>query len=716
MLKRLQTTVATVQVLVAPALTKIRALTRSALVTTRRWLDALWRMLAPLRRFLARERTRKTLKTGGLAVLGAILFLGLAFFVFRNALLRSVLDGKIRSYEKRNPGASIAVNTARFRGLAGVELEGIRLRSGNIALDLGRCSVTTSFWNMLLGRVRLKSLTLSDLRLSWERALAAVSPAISSVPAGQADEKNTAKKTPPAGLAADYGARVARLLEIYFTRIPDSLVIDRLFLHTALGEVRQALYIPRLAIGGPAFATTLDVYNEGRKWSCDLAGGVEREKRRFDLRLQPRHDSGPAILPFLERQWGLKVDFNSLAVALQSHGRKSGVLRLDGSLAIAGLALNHPRVAASDVRLDNAALDFSLRVGPDTIELAPPSRVSFNRMAFQPYVKIMARPTRQLTLKIPETRFAADDLFTSLPEGLFTRLAGIRTSGELAFHLGFAIDLSQPQELEFNAGLEKSGFRIHRFGNADFRAFAEPFLYTAYERDRPVRSFMVGPENPSFRFLERIPSFLKYSVMISEDGAFFSHRGFLLEPFKNSIVANLRAGRFVRGASTISMQLVKNLYLRRHKTIARKLEELLITWLIEENRLVSKERMLETYLNIIEWGPGIYGAQEAARFYFDKDVEELTLAEAIFMAAIIPRPKRFMGFFDDEQRLRPWLQRYYADVSRKMLARGWISQFDFDTLLPEVTLTGPARLLLKGAEAVPPEPPDMELPELPVED
>ena len=98
------------------------------------------------------------------------------------------------------------------------------------------------------------------------------------------------------------------------------------------------------------------------------------------------------------------------------------------------------------------------------------------------------------------------------------------------------------------------------------------------------------------------------------------------------------------------MQLVKNLFLERQKTIARKLEEMIITWLIEENRLVSKERMFEIYLNIIEWGPQVYGAQEEARFYFDKDVADLTLAEAIFMAGIIPQPKRFMVSFDAEQR------------------------------------------------------------------
>jgi membrane peptidoglycan carboxypeptidase len=153
------------------------------------------------------------------------------------------------------------------------------------------------------------------------------------------------------------------------------------------------------------------------------------------------------------------------------------------------------------------------------------------------------------------------------------------------------------------------------------------------------------------------------------------------------------------------MQLVKNLYLERNKTIARKLEEMIITWLIEENRLVTKERMYEIYLNIIEWGPGVNGAQEAARFYFDKDVEDLTLAEAIFMAGIIPRPSHFMDSFDEDKSLRPWLKAYYADVSRKMLKREMISQKDFDALTPDIRLKGPARFMLKATDSAPEEPP-----------
>lgn len=655
--------------------------------------------MAP-KRVLRSARTRKALRIGVVTLLGTTLLLGALFFSLRNVILRRVLDSRIRSYEANHAGDVLRVGTARFIGLAGIDLENIQMRAAakDIAATVKKCTVQIHFPKMLSGRIRLKRLVLSDLVLDLSRD-AGPGP----LPAGSSDTGMIPLPRTAPGPAPDLGARVARLLDLYFTLIPDSLEIERLTLHSVFGDVRQGLYFPRLAILGSAFETTLEVFNQGERWAYLLAGEIDREERRLELRLLPRQSSGPAILPFVERQWGLKVDFDSLAVGLHSLGRKGGVLRLEGLLAVSGLVLNHPSIAAEDVHLQNASLDYSLRIGADSIELDKATKISFNRLSFHPYFKFQTRPAAQLTLRLDRTEFKADDFFGSLPAGLFTELAGLETHGDLAYHLDFFIDFSRPEALRLESGLDKRDSTISRFGRVDFTSVNEPFLHTVFEEGRPLRSFRVGPENPDFRSLEEIPPFLKSAVLISEDGAFFRHHGFLLEPFRDSIAADLREKRFARGASTISMQLVKNLYLKRQKTVARKLEEMIITWLVEENHLVSKERMFEIYMNIIEWGPQMYGAQQAARFYFDKDVADLTLAEAIFMASIIPQPKRFMASFDAEQRLRPGLQAYYADVSAKMLQRGWIGQQDFDALSADVRLTGPARLLLKGQELRPEE-------------
>jgi membrane peptidoglycan carboxypeptidase len=189
--------------------------------------------------------------------------------------------------------------------------------------------------------------------------------------------------------------------------------------------------------------------------------------------------------------------------------------------------------------------------------------------------------------------------------------------------------------------------------------------------------------------------------MTSEDGAFFHHNGFLPDAIRESIITNIKQKRFARGASTISMQLVKNAFLTHSKNITRKIEEMLITWLIESEHLSGKERMLEVYLNIIETGPMIYGVNEAAIFYFNKDVSKLTLAESIFVASIVPRPKWFKYAFDSNGNLREHMKAYYDLVSLKMLGKEWISQQEYEDLLPKVELKGPAHKMLVPVDSIP---------------
>ena len=96
-----------------------------------------------------------------------------------------------------------------------------------------------------------------------------------------------------------------------------------------------------------------------------------------------------------------------------------------------------------------------------------------------------------------------------------------------------------------------------------------------------------------------------------------------MEAFQLSLVTNIKEKKFKRGASTISMQLIKNVYLNRNKTMRRKFEEILLVWLMEQSGQVSKDRLLEIYLNVIEWGKNVYGIAEAGQYYFSKNLRIL---------------------------------------------------------------------------------------------
>jgi monofunctional biosynthetic peptidoglycan transglycosylase len=139
--------------------------------------------------------------------------------------------------------------------------------------------------------------------------------------------------------------------------------------------------------------------------------------------------------------------------------------------------------------------------------------------------------------------------------------------------------------------------------------------------------------------LNRVSTYLIKAVLIAEDDKFWSHEGFDLEAIKKAIEKDIKKKRFAFGGSTITQQLARNLYLTPEKTVFRKIKEAIITWRIE--RSLAKKRILELYLNVVEWGEGIFGIEAASRHYYNKPSSELTPEESARLAAILPNPKKY---------------------------------------------------------------------------
>jgi len=138
--------------------------------------------------------------------------------------------------------------------------------------------------------------------------------------------------------------------------------------------------------------------------------------------------------------------------------------------------------------------------------------------------------------------------------------------------------------------------------------------------------------------LGNIPKHVRRAVLIAEDARFYKHAGLDWHEIGESIETNWEKGRIVRGGSTITQQLAKNLYLSTSRDPIRKFKELLIAWMLEAR--LTKKRILELYLNIIEWGPGIFGIEAAAKRHFHKPASRLTREEGARLAAVIPSPLR----------------------------------------------------------------------------
>ncbi|MBI5193987.1 MAG: monofunctional biosynthetic peptidoglycan transglycosylase [Nitrospirae bacterium] len=142
----------------------------------------------------------------------------------------------------------------------------------------------------------------------------------------------------------------------------------------------------------------------------------------------------------------------------------------------------------------------------------------------------------------------------------------------------------------------------------------------------------------------RISPYLVKAVIIAEDDKFWRHEGFDYEAIQKALEKDIKAGKFKAGGSTISQQLAKNLYLTPGKNPIRKIKEALITWRLE--KALSKKRIIELYLNVVEWGDGVFGAEAAARHHFGKSAIELTPLEAARLAVVLPNPRRFIASGD----------------------------------------------------------------------
>ncbi len=178
----------------------------------------------------------------------------------------------------------------------------------------------------------------------------------------------------------------------------------------------------------------------------------------------------------------------------------------------------------------------------------------------------------------------------------------------------------------------------------------------AREQRRPFRAQWVWVP------LSQISPHLQSAVIVAEDATFYAHRGFDWDGIKEAALRNWAKGTLRRGGSTITQQLAKNLYLSTDKSFLRKAHEALIARLLEQH--LSKPRILELYLNVVEWGNGVYGAEAAARHHFGKTALDLTPEEAALLAAILPAPRHY-----DPLRSTLYLTRRQQQILRWMEKR-----------------------------------------------
>ncbi len=334
------------------------------------------------------------------------------------------------------------------------------------------------------------------------------------------------------------------------------------------------------------------------------------------------------------------------------------------------------------------------------VRIAEGTVAKIGSLAAKVSARVAAKGPR-FTLAIEADTLTAGAFRRSLPADVLGPLSGLALRGSFDWRAGFDLDLDHPDSVTFHADVIPHGLSLDpAMSRPSLGALAAPFTAQIHLPHDRIVTRELSDANPHFRSLDRISPFLRDALITNEDGGFWRHRGFNTEAIGLAVAANLRAGQYKRGAGTITMQLARNLWLGHQRTLSRKGQEVALAWLLEHQSGLPKERLLEIYLNIIEWGPDVHGADEAAQYYFAEDAANLTLTEALFLTIVVPSPTKWRWRFDKAGTLRPFAQAQMHFIANKMASKGWLDP----TAVPPaeslgVTLRGPAAALFAAPDS-----------------
>lgn len=634
-------------------------------------------------------RTNKQKLLLALKVLAIVLLVTIGGFIFfRDTLLDQALD-KVSTKMTQQYNSDFSVKKASFDGLSGIDLYDVILapKNADTLLHIKKLNTSISFWNLFIGNIQLEKLELEDgyiqlVKKGKQRNFDAFLKKEEEI-----NLENSDRKT-------DYAATAYRMISRILNLVPTDMHIQNLAFKIDDNGNKTLLDFKNLTLQNEQLNCSLAVATNTFKQRLSLKGIANPRNKTADFRIF-NQDTGAIRLPYVDERYHLQSSFDSIRLNIQNIEKSSGEFHFDGLATITNLRINHPKIANKDVVINNARFDYRFLLGADFISIDKSSTLQLNKIKVHPYMAYETESDTIYKLQVSIPKMKAQDFIVSLPDGLFTNFQGMQAQGNFEYNLDFKFNKNKPNQLVFDSKLNKENLRITKYGKANLTKLNGEFVYRAIIKNVLQRPILVGAENPDYTPLDQISPYLQKCVLTTEDPSFFNHRGFINEAFKQSILKNIRTKKFARGASTISMQLVKNAFLTREKTLSRKLEEILLVYILENNRVVSKQRMLEVYFNIIEWGPDVYGIGEASRFYFQKTPAELDLNECLYLARIIPSPRKFMYQFNDEGKLKDFAVKQQLFLTNLMNRRGLLAPEDSIYKSKPFMVTGQAKSFIK---------------------
>jgi len=605
---------------------------------------------------------KKYLKIGAW-VLGVFMVvciaLGAVAYSKREALLKKMIAKAIAKADK-DYGLEVKIGSAGFTGLSTVKMTAISVvpKERDTLSNIGELSVSVKLFPLILGHVKL-----SEVKLNQGFVSVVLKDSTTNIDfiLKRKKKDSTATKN-----KVNLSEIASNILNQVLYKIPDDMDVKNMVFKLNDHDTAKLTFDTEAVIDGGDLKSSINVNNGESIWHVN--GYVNPGSK--ELSFMAYADGKKLELPYLNNKLHAKLSFDTLQTELKNAKYSGDDYKISGSWSVKNMLVNQPRIASNDIVVQSAKLDADILVGPNYIALDSTSTAYLKNAQIHPYVKYTLGKNKIYELKLNAEEQDAQAVLDAFPQGLFESLEGLRVQGKVKYNLNFYLDTKIPDSVRFSSTLTPVDFKIVQWGKTNLQKINSPFVYTPYEYGKPMRDITIGPANPNFTPLSAISKNFINAVLTAEDPSFFTHNGFVEESIRKSIAVNFKERKFKRGGSTISMQLVKNVYLSRQKTLARKAEEILIVWLIEHNHLVSKQRMLEVYFNIMELGQNIYGIGEASRYYFGKQPADLTIGDGLFLASIVPKPKASMYKFMADGSLKPYMFNYFRFMGNIMARRG----------------------------------------------
>jgi hypothetical protein len=351
------------------------------------------------------------------------------------------------------------------------------------------------------------------------------------------------------------------------------------------------------------------------------------------------------------------------------------------SLLVEQGTITSPVLSSKDMVASHLLVHVDCRLSEDAFTLAETSVARYNQLRLSlSATHDFSRNQYQAGIRLEELSIA--DFLQAFPDFSYRKLYALSFTGTVAsVDARFSCNTNNMWEHTFRLDLHNNQLQL---------AGCPANWHNLHEK--PART------GHHYLDIRQTQPLLVATILSTEDPSFFKHRGLDPVAIGYSIVQNMMNRGFHRGASTITMQLVRNVFLNHEKTLYRKVEEVFIALLLEHFFLIPKMKILEHYLNIIEMGPEVYGVANAAWFYFSKPANDLTFTECLVLTYIIPRPKFFLdAFLQESAQLKRNLRTHIKRFGRLLFLQGIATQEQYDALDMNITIQGKTLSLLQTA-------------------